>query len=68
MCNFWLDVFPDDVGSCNEQALASIRHLLDSDRSGPCEDDVEVTAPFVGMLPEESDHEDGSPLDFRNRT
>lgn len=35
-------------------------------RSGPCEDDVEVTCPFVDMLPEESDAEEGSPLDFGN--
>jgi hypothetical protein len=33
-------------------------------RSGPCEDDCEVTAPYIGILPEESDHEEGSPLDF----
>jgi len=34
-------------------------------RSGPCEDDEERTAP-IGICPEESDHEDGSPLDFGN--
>jgi hypothetical protein len=33
-------------------------------REGPCDDDCESTAPFIGMLPDESDHEDGSPLDF----
>lgn len=31
---------------------------------GPCDDDVEVTCPYVGMLPDESDCEDGSPLNF----
>jgi hypothetical protein len=38
---------------------------VESDRrSGPCEDDAEVVAPFIGMCPDESEHEDGSPLDF----
>jgi hypothetical protein len=32
--------------------------------SGPCEDDYEVTCPYVDMLPEESDDEDCSPLKF----
>lgn len=31
---------------------------------GPCEDSHEVTAPFIGMLPEESDKTEGSPLNF----
>jgi hypothetical protein len=35
-------------------------------RFGPCEDDVERTAPYVNILPDESEEEDGSPLDFRN--
>jgi len=43
-----------------------IVRMVESDRSGPCEDDVERTAPFVDMLPDESDSEDGSPLDFGN--
>lgn len=34
------------------------------DRFGPCEDDYESTTPFVGMLPDESDKPDGSPLNF----
>lgn len=33
-------------------------------RSGPCEDDVERTAPYIGICPDESDAEPGSPLDF----
>lgn len=43
-----------------------VKILAADRRSGPCEDDVEVTCPFVDMLPEESDAEDGSPLDFGN--
>jgi hypothetical protein len=33
-------------------------------RYGPCEDDYEVKCPYIGILPDESEHEDGSPLDF----
>jgi hypothetical protein len=42
------------------------RHRLNESerRSGPCEDDATVVAPFIGMCPDESEHEDGSPLDF----
>jgi hypothetical protein len=47
--------------------LNSILGIVARDnRSGPCEDDVERTAPYLGICPEESDHEDGSPLDFGN--
>jgi len=37
-----------------------LRELLE----GACEDDCEVTAPFIGMCPDESDHEDGSPITY----
>ncbi len=33
-------------------------------RSGACEDDWETAAPFIDILPEESEHQDGSPLSF----
>lgn len=36
-------------------------------RSLPCEDDCECTAPYIGMLPDESEGEDVSPLDFSSR-
>jgi hypothetical protein len=43
----------------------SVMAFVEQDhRSGPCEDDCEVTCPYIGMLPDESDDEDGSPLDF----
>ena len=29
-----------------------------------CEDDCESFAPYIGIMPEESTHENGSPLDF----
>jgi hypothetical protein len=41
-----------------------LRLLVGNRRSGPCEDDYEATAPYVDMLPEESEHEEGSPLNF----
>ena len=62
--NWYLDVFAEDCSDSNTCALASIRRLQEQDRSGPCDDDYEVTTPFVDLLPEESEHEDGSPLDF----
>lgn len=33
-------------------------------RQGPAPDDIEATAPFIGMMPEESTGEEPSPLDF----
>lgn len=45
--------------------LSSFERIAEIDkRSGPCDDDCEVTAPFISILPDESAHEDGSPLDF----
>lgn len=41
-------------------------HQLDRNnkRSGACEDDYERSAPYVGIFPDESEHEDGSPIRF----
>jgi hypothetical protein len=33
-------------------------------RSGACEDSAELCAPYIGILPDESETADGSPLDF----
>ncbi len=33
-------------------------------RGEACDDDREYTAPYIGLLPEESEHEHGSPLNF----
>jgi hypothetical protein len=45
--------------------ISLIDSLVAADRrSGPCEDDYEVKCPYIGILPDESDEEDGSPLDF----
>jgi hypothetical protein len=41
-----------------------IVRMVESDRSGPCEDDYEACCPYVDILPEESDGEDASPLNF----
>lgn len=64
--NWYLDVFADDVNDTNASTLATIRNLLDADRSGPCEDDCEVTAPYIGICPDETsfEKETPSPLDF----
>ena len=43
----------------NEHLESSLSH-----RFGPCEDDAETVAPYIGILPDESDSEEGSPLDF----
>lgn len=44
-----------------------IETIIQSDRmSGPCEDDYEITCPYVDLLPDESEHENGSPLNFRD--
>ena len=63
--NYFLDVFSLDEMSDNTYALLQCGRLARLDeRSGPCEDDVEVSCPFVDMLPDESGHEHGSPLRF----
>ncbi len=38
----------------------------DESRYGACDDDCETTAPFIGILPNESEHEGGSPLHFHS--
>lgn len=48
-----------------EDLLGIHTSTMSSDLSGPCDDDYEVTAPYIGRCPDESDHENGSPLDFR---
>lgn len=40
------------------------RIALRNRMSGPCDDDVETTAPYVDILPEETENEEPSPLDF----
>ena len=65
--NFYLDVFSLDCMSDNTVANLACIDRLEREaglRTGPCEDDAEVVAPYVGMLPEESNHEHGSPLNF----
>lgn len=62
--NWFLDVFADDENDSSCHALTVLCRLQDSDRSGPCEDDIELTAPYVGILPEETSHEHPSPLRF----
>lgn len=56
----WLDLFDD--GGIGDRARFQEQER--EDRHGPCEDDIEVVAPWIGMCPDESDHENGSPLNF----
>jgi hypothetical protein len=57
-----LDLFGDEQMFVS---LDSTGYISDVDlRAMACEDDVESTCPLIGMLPAESDHEGGSPLDF----
>lgn len=34
-------------------------------REGPCEDDYEVKCPYIGIMPEETLHEESSPINFK---
>ncbi len=56
----FLDLFGEDFTPLDRQREAERR-------SGPCDDDCESTAPYIDLLPEESNHEEGSPLDFSRR-
>ena len=56
----WLDLF-DDSGIGERERF---RQTESERRHGPTDGDVETTAPFIGMCPDENDHEDASPLDF----
>ena len=58
-----------DFDSEWDETTASIYAKLEKEsqretRFGPCEDDIEVCAPFIGVLPDESNREDGGPLNF----
>lgn len=56
----YLDLFDDDAIGDRER----FRQNEMERRHGPTDGDVETTAPFIGMCPDESDHENASPLDF----
>lgn len=62
--NWFIDVFAEDWNDDTNRALSTIRNLQDADRTGPVEDDCETTAPFIGICPDDTDHEEPSPLDF----
>jgi hypothetical protein len=65
--NHYLDVFANDC--MNDETFHSMLMLqqMERDRSGPCEDDFEATCELMQYLPEESSHEDGSPIDINYR-
>lgn len=53
------DLFPDEF----EEPIPEFENMDRlNNRAGPCEDDCEVAAPYIDLLPEESDTEDGSPI------
>jgi hypothetical protein len=56
----WLDLFDDGAIGENARYMSEERER----RHGPTEGDIETVAPFIGMCPDESEEEEGSPLDF----
>jgi hypothetical protein len=66
--NWFLDVFSLDCQDDNTVAALAACQRLEREsgqaRTEACEDDVEVTCPYVGIMPEESYKENGSPLKF----
>jgi hypothetical protein len=57
--------FLDDMTCFDEsEFFARLRNKLDADRSGPDDGSDEVTTELMGYMPEESDHANGSPLNF----
>ena len=52
-----------DENEIKEWEMARRNLRFDNDRSGPCEDDWETN--FRNLLPDESEHEGGSPLNFK---
>jgi hypothetical protein len=63
--NFFLDVFSlDQMNDETFQSMLMLREL-EQDRSGPDEGDAEATTELMLYLPEESEHEEGSPINYR---
>lgn len=60
MSEFFLNMACEDSFSHYERLIESNK------RSGPCEDDYETTAPYIGILPEETESKDSSPLRFES--
>ena len=64
--NFFLDVFSlDQMNDETFQSMLMLREL-EQDRSGPDEGDAEATTELMLYLPEESEHEEGSPINFNS--
>lgn len=64
--NWHLDVFAEDENpSIPIHAMEEMQYQQ-ALREGPCEDDCEMTCPFIGLLPQESGKEEGSPLNFKS--
>ena len=65
--NYFLDVFSLDQFSPETTVTLEMFQQMERDKSGPCEDDAESTTELMLYLPEESDHEGGSPIDINYR-
>ena len=57
----WLDLFDDNAEADRKLSRESARIEL----SGRCDDDDVLRCPYIDMMPEESEHENGSPLNFK---
>ena len=64
--NWYLDVFAEDENPSLAQHATQERLQQTELREGPCDDDCEMKSPFIGILPEESGKENGSPLHFQS--
>lgn len=62
--NWYLDVFSEDENPTIPIHAMEEQLHQQALKEGPCDDDCETTCPFVGMLPQESGKENGSPLHF----
>lgn len=61
-----VDQDPDGFDDSDLSFVLNQERLMLADlRSGPTEDAQERTAPYINMLPDESETEEGSPLDFK---
>lgn len=64
--NWFLDVFSLDCMADNTVANLAAIERLQKEAGIPaiCEDDYEATCPLIDLLPDESPHEEPSPLRF----
>jgi hypothetical protein len=59
-----MDIWDNRIRLSLDEILETSQDL---EQSTICDDDCERTCPFIGLLPEETDRENASPLDFSTR-